>query len=49
MKTTGIYSFLLGDGGGQIEVIDLVRLKYREVTAEQGDKILKNLHPFITT
>ena len=47
MKATGTYSFSLGDGGGTIQVIDLVRPNYTEVTAEQAEKILTNLDPFI--
>ena len=47
MKTTGTYSFSLGEGGGNITVIDLVRPNYTEVTADEAAKILENLHPFI--
>jgi rhodanese-related sulfurtransferase len=47
MKATGTYSFAVGDGGGRIQVIDLVRPNYTEVTAEEAAKILTNLQPFI--
>ena len=47
MKATGTYLFSLGSGGGTIQVIDLVRPNYTEVTAEQAEKILTNLQPFI--
>ena len=47
MKAVGTYSFTLGEGGGSISVIDLVRPNYIEVTADEAANILENLHPFI--
>ncbi len=47
MKATGIYSFSLGEGGGSLKVVDLVRPNYTEVTADEAAEILENLHPFI--
>ncbi len=47
MKATGTYSFTLGEGGGSIAVIDLVRPNYTEVTADEAAELLKNLNPFI--
>jgi len=47
MKQTGTYSFTLGNAGGTINVIDLVRPNYVEVTADEAAELLKNLHPFI--
>jgi len=47
MKTSGSYSFTLGEAGGSITVIELVRPNYTEVTADEAAELLKNLHPFI--
>lgn len=47
MKTVGGYFFSLGEWGGTITVIDLVRPNYTEVTADQAVELLDNLHPFI--
>lgn len=47
MKSVGDYSFILGIGGGVIEVIDLVRPNYTELTADEAKKILENVDPFI--
>lgn len=47
MKTIGTYSFTLGETGGNITVIDLVRPNYTEVTAAEAADLLNNLHPFI--
>ncbi len=47
MKASGTYSFVLGEGGGTITVIELVRPNYTEVTADEAAELLKNLHPFI--
>ncbi len=47
MKATGTYSFSLGETGGTITVVDLVRPNYTEVTAAEAADILKNLDPFI--
>ncbi len=47
MKVTGTYSFTLGEAGGSISVIDLVRPNYTEVTADEAAELLNNLHPFI--
>ncbi len=47
MKTTGAFLFTLGEGGGSITVIDLVRPNYTEVTADEAAELLNNLHPFI--
>ena len=47
MKTTGTYAFNLGEGGGNITVIDLIRPNYTEVTAAEAAELLSNLHPFI--
>ncbi len=47
MKATGTYSFSLGDTGGTITVVDLVRSNYTEVTADEAAELLKNLDPFI--
>ncbi len=47
MKATGTYPFSLGPVTGSIKVIDLVRVNYTEVTAEQASEILHNLTPFI--
>ncbi|HID70511.1 MAG TPA: rhodanese-like domain-containing protein [Desulfobacterales bacterium] len=47
MKAVGTYQFSLGEAGGSITVIDLVRPNYTEVTADEAAEILKNLHPFI--
>ena len=47
MKITGDFVFSLGDGGGNITVIDLVRPNYTEVTADEAAELLNNLHPFI--
>lgn len=47
MKTTGAYAFTLGESGGSITVVDLVRPNYTEVTADEAAELLNNLHPFI--
>ncbi len=47
MKATGVYSFTLGEAGGSITVIDLIRPNYLEVTADEAAELLNNLHPFI--
>ncbi len=47
MKAAGTYSFILGEAGGSITVIELVRPNYTEVTADEAVAILNNLHPFI--
>jgi len=47
MKAIGTYSFTLGNAGGNITVVDLVRPNYTEVTADQAADILNNVHPFI--
>ena len=47
MKQTGKYAFTLGEASGTITVIELERPNYVAVTAEEGAKILNNLHPFI--
>lgn len=47
MKQAGTYSFNLGDGGGSITVVELIRPNYIEVTASEAAEILKNLQPFI--
>jgi rhodanese-related sulfurtransferase len=47
MKKAGTYSFTLGDGGGSITVIELIRPNYIEVTASEAAELLKNLEPFI--
>lgn len=47
MKVTGTYSFKLGDGGGNITVVDLVLPNYTEVTADEAAELLNNVHPFI--
>lgn len=47
MKAVGTYAFTLGEGGGSVTVIDLVRPNYTEVTADEAAILLKNLHPFI--
>lgn len=47
MKKTGIYPFTIGDVRGEIEVIELVRPNYTEVSAHQAEEILKNVNPFI--
>lgn len=47
MKTTGTYSFTLGDAGGSITVTELVRPNYIEVTADEAAELLNSLHPFI--
>lgn len=47
MTTTGTYEFSLGQAAGKIEVIDLVRTNYIEVSAGQAAEILRNINPFI--
>jgi len=47
MKQAGTYSFQLGEGGGAITVIELIRPNYTEVTASEAAELLKNLNPFI--
>jgi rhodanese-related sulfurtransferase len=47
MKKTGSYPFTLGEGGGEIKVVDLVRTNYVELSADQAADLLKNLQPFI--
>lgn len=47
MKSVGSYVFSLGEWGGTITVIDLVRPNYTEVTADEAVELLANLHPFI--
>jgi len=47
MKAVGNYDYSLGEGGGSITVVDLVRPNYTEVTADEAADILKNLKPFI--
>jgi rhodanese-related sulfurtransferase len=47
MKAIGTYSFTLGEAGGTITVVDLVRPNYTEVTANEAAELLNNLHPFI--
>jgi rhodanese-related sulfurtransferase len=47
MKAIGTYSFTLGEAGGSITVVDLIRPNYTEVTADEAAQLLTNLHPFI--
>jgi rhodanese-related sulfurtransferase len=47
MKAVGTYSFTLGEAGGKIKVVDLIRPNYTEVTADEAAKLLTNLKPFI--
>jgi rhodanese-related sulfurtransferase len=47
MKQAGTYAFQLGEGGGAITVIELIRPNYTEVTASEAAELLKNLNPFI--
>ncbi len=47
MKQAGTYAFQLGEGGGAITVIELIRPNYTEVTASEASELLKNLNPFI--
>ena len=47
MKQAGTYAFQLGEGGGTISVIELIRPNYTEVTASEAVELLKNLNPFI--
>ena len=47
MKVAGSYTFSLGQMGGTIKVIELVRPNYTEVTAAQAATILDNVKPFI--
>jgi rhodanese-related sulfurtransferase len=47
MKQAGTYAFQLGEGGGAITVIELIRPNYTEVTAREAAELLKNLNPFI--
>jgi len=47
MKTVGTYQFSLGEAGGSLTVVDLVRPNYTEVTADEAAEIIKNLNPFI--
>lgn len=47
MKAVGSYDYSLGEGGGSITVVDLVRPNYTEVTADEAADILKNIKPFI--
>jgi len=47
MKAVGTYDFTLGETGGKITVVDLVRPNYTEVTADEAVELLNNLHPFI--
>ncbi len=47
MKAVGTYAFTLGEGGGSITVVDLVRPNYTEVTADKAAELLNNLQPFI--
>lgn len=47
MKQAGTYSFQLGEGGGKITVIELIRPNYIEVTASEAAELLENLDPFI--
>jgi len=47
MKMVGNYPFILGDAGGAITVVELVRPNYTEVTAAEAAQLLQNLHPFI--
>ena len=47
MKAVGTYAFTLGEAGGNITVVDLVRPNYTEVTADEAAELLKNLNPFI--
>lgn len=47
MKKAGRYSFTIGDGGGSIDVIELVRPNYIELTAEEAADLLRQRKPFI--
>ena len=47
MKQAGTYSFQLGEGGGKITVIELVRPNYIELTASEAAELLENIDPFI--
>lgn len=47
MKTAGTSSFTLGQAGGTIRVIELIRSNYIEVTADEAAELLTNLQPFI--
>lgn len=47
MKKVGTYGFSLGSGTGVIEVIDLVRPNYVELTAKEAQELLNNRKLFI--
>ncbi len=47
MKKAGTYSFSLGEGGGSIVVVELVRPNYIEVTADEAAALLSQRKPFI--
>ena len=47
MKKAGTYSFKLGEGGGSIKVIELIRPNYIEVTADEAFELLNNRKLFI--
>ncbi|MFT5697523.1 MAG: rhodanese-related sulfurtransferase [Desulforhopalus sp.] len=47
MKQAGDYPFQMGEGGGVISVIELVRPNYIEVTASEAAELIKNVDPFI--
>jgi len=47
MKQVGTYLFALGEGGGTITVIELIRPNYIEVTAEEAFELLQNRDLFI--
>ena len=47
MKQVGTYSFKLGEGGGTIKVIELIRPNYNEVTADEAIELLNNRKLFI--
>ncbi|BHH82065.1 rhodanese-like domain-containing protein [Desulforhopalus sp. 52FAK] len=47
MKKAGTYSFTLGEGGGSIKVIELIRPNYIEVTADEAFELLNNRKLFI--
>lgn len=47
MKETGDYVYSLGAISGTITVVDLVRINYSEVTADQAARLLQNIQPYI--
>jgi len=44
---TGVFPFRIGQLTGEIEAVDLINDRYREVSAKEASAIIAEIHPFV--